>query len=157
MQNRARLALIATLLSWGLLQSAALAIPGEPKQQSNLKDLGKPAYKDTVLTREQYLKQQEEFKKRAEQERAQALRFKTAFGALRDAFDKEGVKIYSPKQSDAWSLVVPGLSKVTAPQARKAQGKAIVTRFKTKMEPLLKEKIQVELYEDAKQTRRIAL
>lgn len=157
MQNRARLALIVTVLSWGLIQSAALATPGEVKQKSDLKDLGTPAYKDTVLTREQYLKQQEEFKKRSEQERMASLRFNASFSALRDEFNKQGVKVYSPKESGAWRLVVPSLSKVAAPQAQKTQGKAIVARFKSKMEPLLKEKIKVELYPDAKQTKRIAL
>lgn len=157
MQNRARLALIATVLSWGLLQSAALAIPGEVKQKSTLKDLGKPAYTDTVLTREQYLKQQEAFKKRHAQEQADALRFNAAFTELRSAFSKEGVRILRSKNSDAWQLVVPSLAKVTSPQAQKAQGKAIVTRFKSKLEPLLKEKIQVELYQDAKRTKRVSL
>lgn len=157
MRNHARLVLVATVLSWGLLHSAAFAAPGEKKQESQLKDLGKPAYKDTVISREQFLKQQEEFKKLAEKERAEARRFNAAYAPLREAFAKEGVKIYRPKQTDAWRLVVPGLSKVTSPQAKKAQGKALVARFKAQIEPLLKQKVQVELFQDSKQTQRVAL
>ncbi|MBO9539835.1 hypothetical protein J7643_04485 [bacterium] len=156
MKHALLLLLSVFTMGWGLAQGGALAAPGEAKQQSSLKDLGKPAYKDTVLTREQYLKQQEEFKRLAEAERAQAIRFKQAFGALREEFAKEGIKIHRPKQSDAWHLVVPELSKVGA-QAQKTKGKAIVTRFKAKMEPLLKEKIMVEVYPDAKQTKPLSL
>ncbi|MNY51933.1 hypothetical protein D3C86_1875670 [compost metagenome] len=52
--------------------------------------------------------------------------------------------------------MVPELSKV-APSAQKAKGKALITRFKAKMEPLLKEKIKVEVYPDAKQTKPLSL
>jgi len=156
MKHHPLLLMSVFFLGWGLVQGGALAAPGEAKQQSNLKDMGKPAFKDTVLTREQYLKQQEEFKRLAEEERVQSQRFKEAFEKLREEFRKEGVKISRPKQSDAWHLIVPELSKVTG-QAQKTKGKALVTRFKAKLEPLVKEKIKVEVYPDAKQTKPLSL
>ncbi|MNY12332.1 hypothetical protein D3C86_1454060 [compost metagenome] len=51
---------------------------------------------------------------------------------------------------------MPALSKVD-PKAQQAKGKALVTRFKAKVEPLLNEKIRVEVYPDAKQTKPLSL
>lgn len=121
------------------------------KSKLELKDMGVPGIKETILTPKQAKAQQEEFKKLEKQmakEAAERRATRKALAPVFAEFSKEGIKAKQRSQSGSWLLLAPSLAKLKDPKARKSQAASLSTRFKSKVEPILKKKVSVEVYDD---------
>lgn len=125
------------------------------RSQSELKALGVPAVKESVLTPEQVKAQQAEWKKLEQQQMADRKVRREQFKGLMASYSKEGLDLKRGDKPNTYRLIAPAISQTTDPARRKAAAKALATRVKGQMEPILKKKITIEVYTDAKATQRI--
>lgn len=126
------------------------------RAKSDMKPLGVPLVKETVITREQYKAQQEAWKQSEEQKRADRKARREKLKAILASYSKEGVEFKAGKKANTYCLIAPAMAKTSDPAQRKAAAKALATRFKGQVEPLFKRKIEIEVYTDAKTTQRVA-
>lgn len=143
--------LVVAVIGCWMSEAAGAATSGHAKLQ--LKPLGVPAYKDTVLTREQAKAQQEAYKKRDEAMVKAVEARRDALDAIAGDYVKHGVSIHQFHR--IYRLIDPALEKVSDATARKHEGAALARSFKSRVEPVLKQKISVEVYTDAKEQHRI--
>lgn len=143
-------------------QTAAKPQPGkapstEPtRAKSELKPVGVPGVKETVLTPEQVKAQQAEWRKLEEKERAERKARREKYKALVASYAKEGIDFDRADKPNTYRVIAPLVAKTADPVQRKAAAKALVTRLKRELEPILKKKLTFEVYADDKATQRIA-
>lgn len=125
------------------------------RSKSEMKPVGVPLVKESVQTPEQIKAQQAEWKKLEEKERADNKARREKFKALVANMAKEGVSFKRGDKPDTYRLIAPAMAKTGDATQRKAAAKALVTRIKGQMEPLLKKKITLEVYTDDKATQRV--
>lgn len=125
------------------------------RTRSELKPEGVPVVKETVLTPEQIKAQQAEWKRLEAKERAERKARREQFRALVATMKKEGVTFQRGDKPNTYRLIAPALAKTSDAARRKASAKALATRYKGQMEPILNKKITLEVYADAKATRRL--
>lgn len=125
------------------------------RSHSELKALGVPAVKESVLTPEQAKAQQAEWKKLEQQQMADRKVRREQFKGLMASYSKEGLDLKRGDKPNTYRLIAPAISQSTDPAQRKAAAKALATRVKGQVEPILKKKITIEVYSDAKATQRI--
>lgn len=132
--------------------------PALKAEKSQLKDLGVPEYRDKVLTREQAKAEQADMQRRFLAEQAEAKQRHEALQRLVDTWAREGIQVHGgDSKTPAWRLIAPSLS-ATPEKARKAKGKTLVTRFKRQLLAVFRgKKLDVQLYLDPAETRRVPL
>ncbi|HEY9857587.1 MAG TPA: hypothetical protein V6D05_17715, partial [Stenomitos sp.] len=125
------------------------------RSKTELKPVGVPVVKETVQTPEQIKAQQAEWKKQQEKDQADLKERRAKFKALVTNMAKEGVAFKRSKKPGTYNVIAPAMAKTTDPAQRKAAAKALATRLKGQLEPILKKKVTLEVYTDDKATHRI--
>lgn len=127
-----------------------------PRSKSELKSVGMPVVKESVLTPEQVKAQQAEWKKLEDREVAERKVRRERFKEFLASYAKEGLDFKRGDKPDTYRLIAPSMAKTTDPAQRKAAARALVTRIKGQLEPILRKKITLDVYSDAKSTQKIA-
>lgn len=161
-------AISCLLIGISLLLEAPMAIaePSEAphlaaaseRSKLELKDMGVPGIKETILTPKQAQAQQEAYKKLEKRMLKEARERRAARKALAPVFEeftKQGINARQRPQNGPWQLMAPSLAKLKDPKARKAQAASLSSRFKAKVEPILKKKASVEVYDDTRAQHRL--
>lgn len=153
MKPRMRVIAPLVVAAIGCWMAGAAGAATSEHARLQLKPLGVPAYKDTVLTREQAKAQQEAYKKRDEQMVKEVEARRDALDAIAGDYVKHGVSIH--QFHDIYRLIAPALEQVSDPRRRKQRGESLARAFRSRVEPILKKKVAVEVYTDAKEQHRL--